>query len=206
MSDVRAFWQTLPNQMKQLALKIPQRGGKRKGAGRKRKAPRPRVSHKARAQLDKPSVVLVTLRVSAGVWNLRSKRCFGAIEQCFADARERFGLRLIEFSVLANDLAPPRGLAALPRENAMAGCSGVRARGGAELEGGDIVVAWLVQPFVTTHPASLALRKRRGPSSGCPTSSPCKPSCSIPKREDAGHASLGDEAGAEVGPKLRGPA
>src|SRR5947199_148273 len=32
-----------------------------------------------------------------------------------------------------------------------------------------IVVAWLVQPFVTTHPASLALRKRRGPSSGCPT-------------------------------------
>src|SRR5438552_9061762 len=96
MSDVRTFWQTLPNQMKQLALKIPRRGGKRKGAGRKRKAPRPRVSHKARTQFDKPSVVLVTLRVAAGVWNLRSKRCFGAIEQCFADARERFGLRLIE--------------------------------------------------------------------------------------------------------------
>ncbi|TMA76037.1 MAG: hypothetical protein E6J58_02105 [Deltaproteobacteria bacterium] len=104
MSDVRAFWQTLPNQMKQLALKIPQRGGKRKGAGRKRKAPRPRVSHKARAQLDKPSVALVTLRVAAGVWNLRSKRCSGVIEQCFADARERFGLRLIEFSVLGNHL------------------------------------------------------------------------------------------------------
>src|SRR5947208_7919763 len=104
MSDVRAFWQTLPNQMKQLALKIPQRGGKRKGDGRKRKAPRPRVSHKARAQLDKPSVALVTVRVAAGAWNLRSKRCSGVIEQCFADARERFGLRIIEFSVLGNHL------------------------------------------------------------------------------------------------------
>jgi putative transposase len=53
---------------------------------------------------DKPGVVLVTLRVATGVWNLRSKRCFGAIERCFADARERFGLRLIEFSVLGNHL------------------------------------------------------------------------------------------------------
>src|SRR5437763_9974854 len=100
MSDVRAFWQTLPNQMKQLALKIPERGGKRKGAGRKRKAPRARVSHTARAQFGRPSAVLVTLRVTADVWNLRSKRCFGAIERRFADARERFSLRVIEFSVL----------------------------------------------------------------------------------------------------------
>lgn len=90
--------------MKQLALKIPQRGGKRKGAGRKRTAQRSRVSHKARALFDRPSVVLVTLRVAAGVWNLRSSRCFGAIEQCFASARERFGLRVIEFSVLGNHL------------------------------------------------------------------------------------------------------
>ena len=90
--------------MKQLALKIPQRGGKRKGAGRKRRAWRPRVSHKARAQFDKPAAVLVTLRVAADVWNLRSKRCFGVIEDCFAGARARFGLRIIEFSVLGNHL------------------------------------------------------------------------------------------------------
>ena len=90
--------------MKQLTLKIPQRGGKRKGAGRKLKAPRPRVSHKARAQFDHAAAVLVTLRVATGVWNLRSKRCFSVIEQCFADARERFGLRIIEFSVLGNHL------------------------------------------------------------------------------------------------------
>jgi REP-associated tyrosine transposase len=90
--------------MKQLTLKIPQRGGKRKGAGRKLKAPRPRVSHKARAQFDHAAAVLVTLRVATSVWNLRSKRCFGLIEQCFAGARERFGLRIIEFSVLGNHL------------------------------------------------------------------------------------------------------
>jgi len=90
--------------MKQLALKLPQRGGKRKGAGRKRNAQRPRVSHKGREQFDRPSVLLVTLRIAIGVWNLRSNRCFGAIEQCFADARERFGLRIIEFSVLGNHL------------------------------------------------------------------------------------------------------
>ena len=90
--------------MKQLALKLPQRGGKREGAGRKREAPRPRVSHKVRERFDKPTPVHVTLRVAAGVWNLRTKRCFGAIEQCFADARERFGMRIIEFSVLGNHL------------------------------------------------------------------------------------------------------
>jgi len=99
-----SFWQTVPIQMRQLALKLPQRGGRRKGAGRKRKAPRPRVSHKARPRFDKAAAVLITLRVASGVWNLRSQRCFQAIEACFKDARGRFGLRIIEFSVLGNHL------------------------------------------------------------------------------------------------------
>ena len=90
--------------MKQIALHIPERGGKRKGAGRKRKAPRPRVSHKARPRFEKSTPVLVTLRIAKGVWNLRSRRCFGIIERSFADARERFGLRIIEFAVLGNHL------------------------------------------------------------------------------------------------------
>src|SRR5918911_3045448 len=104
MTHETAVWQNLPNHMKQLALKLPQRGGKRDGAGRKRKAERPRVSHKAREQFDKATPALVTLSVAVGVWNLRTRRCFGAIEQCFADSRERFGLRLIEFAVLGNHL------------------------------------------------------------------------------------------------------
>jgi REP element-mobilizing transposase RayT len=90
--------------VKQLAFNLPQRGGKRDGAGRKRKAPRPRVSHNAREQFSRRSAVFVTLRIAAGVLNLRTKRRFSAIEQCFAGARERFGLRIIEFSVLGNHL------------------------------------------------------------------------------------------------------
>ena len=104
MFGLGSVWQTIPNQMKQLAMRLPQCGGKRKGAGRKRTSPRPRVSHKRRAQFDKAAPVLVTLRVVFGAWNLRSRRCFRIVEDCFAGARDRFGLRVIEFSVLGNHL------------------------------------------------------------------------------------------------------
>jgi REP element-mobilizing transposase RayT len=46
--------------------------------------------------------VHVTLRLAWGVWNLRSRRCFRAMRQCFADAAGRMGLRLVHFSVLGN--------------------------------------------------------------------------------------------------------
>jgi putative transposase len=48
--------------------------------------------------------VQVTLRVTGHVWNLRSRRCFEIVEACLAAARERFGLRVIEFTVLGNHL------------------------------------------------------------------------------------------------------
>src|SRR5262249_57265032 len=78
--------------------------GRRKNAGRKPKSPRSKVSHRARPQFDKPTAVHVSLRVALHVWNLRSRRCFGVIELCLEEARERFGLRIIEFSVLGNHL------------------------------------------------------------------------------------------------------
>jgi len=62
------------------------------------------VSHRARPRFDKPTPVLVTLRVDWHVWNLRSRRCFRAIAACFERSLGRFGLRLIEFSVLGNHL------------------------------------------------------------------------------------------------------
>ena len=37
-------------------------------------------------------------------WNLRSRRSFHRIQQCFAKSRGRFGVRLVEFSVLGNHL------------------------------------------------------------------------------------------------------
>ncbi len=88
-----------------MALPLPQLGGKRKGAGRKLPPGRRRsVSHKARPHFHKPAAVLVTLRVADYVWNLRSARSFRLLEQCLADALGRFGLRVIQFTVMGNHI------------------------------------------------------------------------------------------------------
>jgi putative transposase len=87
-----------------MEMKLPQRGGRRAGAGRKPKNRRALVSHKRRPRFEKAAAVHVTLRVALHVWNLRSRRCFRLIEACLAGARGRFGLRVIEFSVLGNHL------------------------------------------------------------------------------------------------------
>ncbi|HET9752248.1 MAG TPA: hypothetical protein VFP52_04785 [Myxococcales bacterium] len=55
-------------------------------------------------RFDQPAAVHVTMRVALHVWNLRSRRCFRLIEIALADARGRFGLRVVEFSVLGNHL------------------------------------------------------------------------------------------------------
>ena len=68
----------------------------RAGAGRKPKGPRALVSHKARPRFEKAAAVHVTLRVGERVWNLRSRRCFTAIEAALEGARERFGVRIID--------------------------------------------------------------------------------------------------------------
>jgi putative transposase len=85
-------------------MRLPQWGGRRRGAGRKPGGARALVSHKARPRFAKAAPAHVTLRVAGHVWNLRSRRCFRAIEQAFCGAHERFGLRIIEFSVLGNHL------------------------------------------------------------------------------------------------------
>jgi len=85
-------------------LHLPTWGGKRPGAGRRPKGSRPLVSHKTRPQFQKAAALHVTLRVAEHVWNLRSRRCFRLIEACLSDARGRFGLRVIEFTVLGNHL------------------------------------------------------------------------------------------------------
>src|SRR4051812_7737948 len=90
--------------VKQMELPLPRWGGKRAGAGRKPKGKRAGVSHRARPRFEKPAAVHVTLRVADHVWNLRSQRAFRLIEQCFADALGRFGLRVIQFSVMGNHL------------------------------------------------------------------------------------------------------
>jgi putative transposase len=90
--------------MRQTAFKFRQRGGARPGAGRKPAGPKARVSHKRRPRFEKAAAVHVTLRIAERVWNLRSRRCFRVIEACLSDAVGRFGLRVIEFTVLGNHL------------------------------------------------------------------------------------------------------
>ena len=89
---------------KQLPLPLRQHGGRRPGAGRKPKGPRPLVSHKARALFDKPLPVHVTLRVGEDVWNLRSGRSYRRLKSSLAAAAGRFGLRVIAFSIQGNHL------------------------------------------------------------------------------------------------------
>jgi len=48
--------------------------------------------------------VHVTWRMREGVWNLRSRRCFGALERAFYSGANRFGFKLVHYSVQGNHL------------------------------------------------------------------------------------------------------
>ncbi len=74
-------------------------GGARKNAGRKPNGPRAGVSHLAREPFARLLPVHVTVRVAEHVYNLRSRRCFSVLARAFAAAAERFGVRIVQFSV-----------------------------------------------------------------------------------------------------------
>jgi REP element-mobilizing transposase RayT len=79
-------------------------GGKRRGAGRKPKNAKAGVSHLRRAALARRFPVHVTVRVRSDVFNLRAKRCFRRLEEAFWKGRERFGFRLVHYSVQGNHI------------------------------------------------------------------------------------------------------
>ena len=89
--------------MRQLAMKFRSWGGKRKGAGRKPKGTRAGVPHLTRSQ-PRRTPAHVTMRVGGGRPSLRSSRSFRAIKEAFRKGKDRFGLRLIHFSVQGNHL------------------------------------------------------------------------------------------------------
>ena len=88
----------------QLELTFPRRGGRRRGAGRKRVAARPRVPHRPRDVLAARHPVLVTVRVRGGLPSLRGVRSCRVLERCLAAAADRFGVRLVEYSIQSNHL------------------------------------------------------------------------------------------------------
>ncbi len=87
----------------QQELPFPRWGGARRGAGRKRKSERKNVPHRIRTQFRK-GALHVTVRIRREVWNLRTHRCFRALRRAFERGCERFGFRLVHFSVQGNHM------------------------------------------------------------------------------------------------------
>ena len=78
-------------------------GGARPGAGRKPGLRRP-VPHRERPVHRTAHPLHITLRAREHVWNLRSKRGLRVLRQAFAGGSERFGFRLVHYSVQGNHL------------------------------------------------------------------------------------------------------
>ncbi len=88
--------------MKQASFRFRTWGGKREGAGRKRVGARARVEHRRRPVLKARFPVHVTWRMRLGVWQLRTRRCFTALARAFWGGADRFGFRLVHYSVQGN--------------------------------------------------------------------------------------------------------
>src|SRR5713226_5599178 len=94
---------------RQLSLDLPRRGGSREGAGRPRKHPHPGlngpgVPHLKRASFAARHPVHVTMKVQPGVGYLRAYSRAQILEEAFREARERFGVRIIHYSIQGNHL------------------------------------------------------------------------------------------------------
>ena len=88
----------------ELPLKRP-RGGKRKGAGRKPKGERAGVSHKTRVDLEAAAnPIHVTTRIQAHLPSLRTPPRRHVIEGCLCMAKERFGMRIVHYTIQSNHL------------------------------------------------------------------------------------------------------
>jgi putative transposase len=88
----------------QLEIDFHARGGARPGAGRKPKGLRAGVSHKTRPTLAARHPVHVTTRVRAGSSNLRCPPVRRTLERVFAAGSERFGFRLVHYSIQSTHL------------------------------------------------------------------------------------------------------
>ena len=79
-------------------------GGPREGSGRKLEAPRPMVSHRKRDVINGREPVHVTVRLMEGLASLRRMRVLGVLKGAFAAGCDRFGFRLVQWSVQSNHI------------------------------------------------------------------------------------------------------
>lgn len=88
----------------QLELPMRSHGGRRAGAGRKRRSAET-VPHARRPAFEGARQPLhITLRVAREVWNLRSQRGFRSVERALRAERARGALRVVHYSVQGNHL------------------------------------------------------------------------------------------------------
>ncbi len=94
----------MPIQVKQLGLEFRTWGGRRRHAGAKRRHDRSRVAHSPRPPLKRRFPVHVTVRMRPEVCHLREARCVQLLKRAFIRGNERFGFRLVHFSVQGNHI------------------------------------------------------------------------------------------------------
>ncbi len=87
---------------RQMTFQFRTWGGARRGAGRRPAKGRPGVSHLRREAPNPRRPVHVTLRLRDEVYNLRSGRMFRALYNAFVGGKQRFGFRLVHYSVQGN--------------------------------------------------------------------------------------------------------
>jgi len=90
------------NQVRPGAFKFRTWGGKRKGAGRKPVGVKAGVPHVEREVLAARFPVHVTWRMEKGVWNLRTRRCFGVMKRAMYAGALKGGFRLVHYAVMGN--------------------------------------------------------------------------------------------------------
>src|SRR3954454_13319478 len=94
---------------RQTSFEFAVRGGRRKGAGRPRTRPHPGlpgpgVPHLRRPDFAARHPVHVTMRLQPGVGYLRGQSRAKIVEDALRAARERFGVRIIHYSIQGNHL------------------------------------------------------------------------------------------------------
>jgi putative transposase len=88
--------------MRQTSFRFRSRGGRKGRSGRRPSGDRARLRHAKRPRLQARFPVHVTWRMRQGVWNLRTRRCFTALARAFWGGANRFGFRLVHYSVQGN--------------------------------------------------------------------------------------------------------
>jgi REP element-mobilizing transposase RayT len=92
---------TRSSEPEQLLL-FKQRGGKRRGAGRKPKGPRAGSLHKKRPALNPRYPVHVTLRAVSAVGNLRRRCAYRAVREATLTTARREDFRIVHLSIQHN--------------------------------------------------------------------------------------------------------